>query len=109
MKAHGLNQLKVHPLSKFWFSDVINPHPYIEDEHLKAFLTAAGPFGFDITELDVSLNEVGPAVQPVGWLKAPPRLNNARNRSTKTIPVSSAGFKLWFQAGACTPTTRGRS
>ena len=20
--------MKVHPFSKFWFSDVINPHPY---------------------------------------------------------------------------------
>ena len=26
------NQLKVHPLSKFWFSDVVNLHPYMEGE-----------------------------------------------------------------------------
>ena len=25
---HTFNQLKVHPLSKFWFSDVVNLHPY---------------------------------------------------------------------------------
>ena len=28
MKALGFKQLKAHPLSKFWFSDVFNLHPY---------------------------------------------------------------------------------